>query len=812
MKIIRVALPLPLYRLFDYRLCDEQADLLTTPKPILPMPMIGARVLVPFGKAKKSQTDNSQTKQLVGIVVDYVDKADVPIDKLKTISQVLDDKPIFDEKMLHLAKWLSDYYCYPFGDTLSIMLPRLLRQGKALNHLKPHWQLTQKAIDFQFTKQAKKQEAQFNILARLIYIHSQHEKQPLTKHIVKLDVKKLSVKKSAWMADSLKDLQKSSASDGSNKKSPIIFKPKIIIQKGILENTLLASGIQKIMLKRLAEKGLIEHFYALPAPIKAHEKSTSLTLNDEQQLAYTQVKQALGKFAGFLLAGVTGSGKTEVYLQLIRATLALGKQVLLLVPEIGLTPQTLSRFQNRFSANIVTLHSHMNETQRLDSWAQIALGTAHIIIGTRSAVLAPFAHLGLIIVDEEHDTSYKQQNTLRYHARDVALYRGFKENCPVLLGSATPSFESLHRVSQNKLTQLDLTKRAGDAKFAPMKIVDIRSKFIDHSLSEKALEAIRYTLDKDEQVLVFLNRRGYAPVLICEACGWQMDCPNCDARMTLHYQPYHYLKCHHCEWQVPKPKACKDCGSTNLKPVGTGTARLEEFLATQFKDFPLIRIDADTTRKKDSWQKLYQQIHSDQPAILLGTQMLAKGHHFPNVTLVVMPNVDKGLLSSDFRAPERVAQLMVQVAGRAGRGNKRGTVLVQSLRPEHPLLTDLVANGYMNFAKQALAERQHLYLPPYSFTALLRVEGKTQEKNTEFLYASLSLLPKDIRKHIKIIGPLPAPMEKKASRMHAQVFFLCTNRAYLHQILSPWWQQSILLKEYRAIKATLDIDPIEFSS
>lgn len=744
MQLVRVALPVPLFRLFDYLLPQANTPLATHTNSNA---LLGCRVCVPFGN-----------KQLVGVVVDLPSSSDVPANKLKPIHSLLDDTPLLSTQLMQLAHWLSNYYIYPLGDTFSVMLPRLLKQGNALPTLKPHWCITPESLAHTFPKQAKKQAAQYSLIA-------QH---------------------------------------GS---------------AGCDEATLLTQGVSRTFLKKLHKKKLIRQFFAAPTPSTATLAEVPLALNPYQKQAHAQILAHKG-FAGFLLFGVTGSGKTEVYLQLIQQTLKAGKQALVLVPEIGLTPQTLGRFRTRFQANIVTLHSRMNETQRLESWSQLASGLAHIIIGTRSAVLAPFAHLGLIIVDEEHDGSYKQQTTLRYHARDVALYRGQQENCPVVLGSATPSLESLQRVQVGKLTQLTLPHRAGMAKTASMKIIDVRGKYTQSSMSDTALAAIRHTLQKDEQVLVFLNRRGYAPALVCSACGWTADCPRCDARLTLHYQPYHYLKCHHCDWQCYKPKSCQDCGSANILPIGTGTAKLEELLAEHFPAYPLFRIDADTTRRKNSWADLYQQIHTNKAAILLGTQMLAKGHHFPNVTLVVMPNVDNGMISSDFRAPERVAQLMIQVAGRAGRGDKQGTVLIQSLQPNNPMLLQLVRKGYADFAHTAMQERQKLLLPPFRFSALVRVEGKTAAKNHEFLQAARQLLESMANQQAQaskgkpqkmiLWGPLAAPMQRKADRFHTHLYILSNHRKQLHQLLSDWWLQALALPQKNATKVTLDIDPIEF--
>lgn len=545
--LIRVALPVPLYREFDYLPSANNTNSANTLKDtasnVAALPPIGGRVQVSFGR-----------QTLIGIVVDHIDsnQSDVPLNKLKAIKQVIDTDPILDLQMLSLARWLASYYHYPLGDVLSVMLPTLIRQGKPLDMLVTHWRILPNVSEDDFHSNAHKQKQQFAMLK----LHGEH---------------------------------------------------------GASEDTLLLEGMERPFLKRLEENGLIEHFLeeqASPRPVTLAKMP--LTLNEQQQQAVDKIvataKQA--KYGGFLLNGVTGSGKTEVYLQAMQAILEAGKQVLVLVPEIGLTPQTRARFAARFAANILLLHSGLNVTQRLHGWEDCRQGRAQIIIGTRSSILHPFADLGLIVVDESHDQSYKQQDTLRYHAADVALYRGYQLGIPVVLGTATPSLEHLKLVQDGKLTELLLTQRAGNAKEATMQLVDARdtpTKYSDSpaaptqqasllpnlkgsqntGLTDDTIVAIRETLEAGEQVLVFLNRRGYAPILLCEACGWQADCVRCEAHMTVHHsqlntQQPSYLKCHHCDWQASIPLACPDCASVNLNAVGMGTTRLTESLHALF--------------------------------------------------------------------------------------------------------------------------------------------------------------------------------------------------------------------------------------
>lgn len=543
--------------------------------------------------------------------------------------------------------------------------------------------------------------------------------------------------------------------------------------------------------------------------------SDNLPLNNEQQFAVDSISQAIQKqhYQGFLLNGITGSGKTEVYLQVMQPVLQAGKQVLILVPEIGLTPQTSQRFSERFKLNVLMLHSGLTNAIRLKGWQDCQQGTAQIVIGTRSAIFYPFANLGLIIVDESHDLSYKQQDTLRYHATDVALYRGYQLGCPVILGTATPSLESLYLVQQNKLTELNLTKRAGNASPITLQLIDARQQKSQHGLTQSLLKAIKNTLNNNQQVLIFLNRRGYAPILLCDSCGWQANCLHCDAHLTIHHHPISLLKCHHCGWQQLIPKQCPDCASNNLDPIGIGTARLVEGLQEIFPKTPIIQIDRDTTKKKDSWQKLYQQIAENPSAILVGTQMIAKGHHFPNVTLVAIPNADRGFLSADFRSPEHTAQMIIQVAGRAGRADKAGLVLVQTLQPENPALLTLIQQGYLSFAKQLLIDRQMLRLPPFSYLCLVRVESKSLQKNHQFIQEAKNLLPNFqnlLSLGLMISDIIDAPMTKKNGRFHSHLLINGKNRQALHQLLNDWWQKALNLPSAKYLKLTLDIDPIGY--
>ena len=473
----------------------------------------------------------------------------------------------------------------------------------------------------------------------------------------------------------------------------------------------------------------------MPAPteIKIDTESTaSLQLNADQLKAVQAICAKKQGFHSFLLDGITGSGKTEVYLQAIADVLQAGKQVLVLLPEISLTPQTIARFSARFAILVATFHSGLSEKERLHTWVAARTGHAKIIIGTRSAIFIPCKNLGLIVVDEEHDISFKQQDRFRYHARDLAVMRASFNKIPIILGSATPSLESILNVERQRYQYLCLPQRAGKASLPQYQIINLQQFPPDEGLSQPLLQAMREHLADNNQVMLFLNRRGFAPVLYCTQCTWIAGCKRCDVRMVYHQRPQR-LQCHHCDSRAKIPVHCPNCRDKTLQPIGFGTQRLEETLIKQFPDIPIIRVDRDNTRGKNALQKLFTQIHNEDKAILLGTQMLAKGHHFPRVTLVGVIDADAGLFSADFRAAEQMGQLLLQISGRAGREEKLGTVMIQTRNPQHPLLTILIDKGYQFFANQLLMERKQALLPPFSYFALFRAEAYAEQKANTFL-------------------------------------------------------------------------------
>ncbi len=713
----------------------------------------GLRVRVPFGR-----------RLTVGVVVGCTQQSELPLARLRPIDACLDDTPL-PEDWLWLCQFTARYYQHSLGDTFHQAMPVLLRQGRALaGRVREQWRATSSALPETSAtpgtpaplKRAPRQAA---LLAML----RQHP-------------------------------------------------------HGLATQAVLAQGFSREQLKALADKGLVERHEtpltaARPPPAGRVLAEPALPLNAEQAATLAAVHARLDAFHPCLLHGVTGSGKTEVYLQLIEAVVSRGRQALLLVPEIGLTPQTLARFRRRFLVPVVALHSGLTDNERLDAWEAAASGRAAIVIGTRSAIFTPLLRPGVLIIDEEHDTSFKQQEGLRYHARDLAVVRARHHGIPLMLGSATPSLESLHRARRGDYRLLRLTQRATRHAPARLELLDMRSRPRQGGLIPPAIDAIGETLAAGHQVLVFINRRGFAPTLSCHACGWLADCDRCDARMTLHRQPP-MLACHHCDRRLAVPAACPACGSADLRPLGSGTERTEETLAALFHKVPVHRIDRDSTRRRDALESTLTQVRRGEPCLLVGTQMLAKGHHLPHVTLVVVVNADAGLYASDFRALEHSAQLLVQVAGRAGRAAHPGRVLVQTLHPDDPHLRLLASQGYDALAEQLLAERQAAALPPFRFLALLRVESPREETAADLLREIAGRLRPWLAERglpVDCLGPVPAPMERRQGRYHLQLMLAAARRSPLHEAcaqLTAWLEES---PEARRARWSLDVDPQSLS-
>lgn len=726
-RIFRVALPLPVFSLFDYLAIDDQAV------------SLGVRLEVPFGKNTK-----------IAVLIEIAETSSVATEKLKPILRILDDQPLLSATDMALLHWVARYYHHPLGMVISTALPTGLRQGKSttLAHTSVY-ALTEigKAFDASQLKRAPQQK---NLLE-----HFQARATALPEA-------ELSALPSNWRA----------------------------AVKGLISKDLVMTSTTPEM------------------ALQASHHHGGLACNADQQAAIAAVTGSFGGFRTFLLDGVTGSGKTEVYMQIIAIALERGLQVLVLVPEITLTPQLEARFRQRFSVNIAVSHSKLTDTQRQIAWLQTQQGRAAILLGTRSALFTPFQNLGLIILDEEHDTSFKQQEGLRFSARDVAVVRGKQLDIPVVLGSATPALESLHNAENGRYQHLRLLKRAGVAVQPRLQLLDIRNQRLQEGLSEPLLAAMRETLAKREQVLLFLNRRGFAPTLICHSCAWVARCRRCDANLVIHRHEQR-LRCHHCGSEQALPQHCPTCKTGELTALGLGTERVGQLLSKLFPDQTIVRLDRDSTQCKGTLETYLEQINAGDVDIILGTQMLAKGHHFANVTLVAILDVDSGLFSIDFHAAEKLAQLLVQVSGRAGRAEKPGKVVMQTRRPDHPLLLALINSGYHNFAQTALAERQEAGLPPYSHQVLMRVQAASEDAPLTFLNAVLELLQQHPQANIQILGPVAAPMAKRAGLYRYQLLLQSQHRQALHRLLDKLIPQMEAMKGKQKVRWSLDVDPVD---
>jgi len=670
--------------------------------------------------------------------------------RLRRAVRILDDEPLLDESVMALLEWAQSYYNCPPGEVFNAALPAILRRGGTTSNAETCWRITPDGL-----------HADLNAIG---------SRAPLQVRILSLAANKAPGLTNAEL----------SACGGSWRRSVAV----------------------------LEKKGWLEQFER-PATISAPpqvERDSPPQLTDEQALAVDAIV-ASETFSGFLLEGVTGSGKTEVYLRCIQQQLKQSRQSLVLVPEIGLTPQLIDRFRRRLDTTIVAMHSGLNDTDRLRAWCAGRDGSAGVIIGTRSAVFVPLANPGLFIVDEEHDASLKQQEGFRYSARDLAVWRARQLNIPVVLGSATPSFESLDNVSAGRYQRLRLPRRAGGARQPAIRLIDLRNNVQKDGLTEPLRAAIARHLASNNQVLLYLNRRGFAPSLICVSCGYIAECRRCDAHMVLH-QHRGRLICHHCGAERSLPRECPQC-SHPLQPVGQGTERIEKALQDQFPEYDTVRIDRDTTRRRGEIQRRLEQVRSGTARLILGTQMLTKGHDFPAVTLVGVIDADQGLFGTDFRSAERLAQSFIQVAGRAGRGDSPGEVYIQTLFPDHPLLTVLVEHGYSQFADRAMEERRMAGWPPFSYLALLRAESTRRETAFVFLDEARDLAEELGTSGVRILGPAPAPMERRSGRYRGQLLLQADTRSAIQRFLPKWRIRLDELKSSRQARWSLDIDPIE---
>jgi primosomal protein N' (replication factor Y) len=703
----------------------------------------GQRVWVPFGRRKA-----------VGVIVELRDQTDVPAARLKSALAIIDDAPVLDPVLLDLLRWSAEYYRHPPGEVIAAALPVALRSGADASATAERWTLSTAA----HTGSA----------------------EPIGARASKLRA----------VADLL-------AAQGS---------------AGAAELGALSTRWRDHV-RELEKRGWVVRVRAEAVPVASSPDALEAArgigpeLTPEQSRAVAAIEAAHGTYAPFVLHGVTGSGKTEVYLRAIAAVVARGEQALVLVPEISLTPQLVARFAERFPGPLAVLHSGLTDTDRLQAWRAARSGLAPVVIGTRSAVFAPLARPGLVVVDEEHDASYKQQDGFRYSARDLALARAQRMGVPVVLGSATPSLESLERIRAGRAQRLDLPNRTAGAQPPTLHLVDLRAHAETQGMATPTVLAMRRHLDAGGQVLVYLNRRGYAPTLFCPGCGWVAPCPRCDARLTVH-QRERSLDCHHCGTHRPIPEVCPDCGEP-VKPVGQGTERIEETLAALFPACALERIDRDAMRKRGSLEAALQRIQDGEVRILVGTQMLTKGHHFPLVTLVVVLNADQGLFGTDYRAAERLAQTIVQVAGRAGRAERPGEVLIQTEYPQHPLLQQLVSGGYDAFAAAALREREAARWPPFARVAVLRAEAPGRDAPLDFLEHARQLALDCAVPGVELLGPATAPMERRAGHYRAQLLLHASTHAPLQRLLARWVPRIEEAPGARKVRWALDVDPLE---
>ena len=731
--IVRVAVPSPLRRLFDYLV---PAEMVTDAPPSALQP--GCRVRVTFGR-----------REVTGLIIECADTSTFALEKLKPVTQLIDVEPLLPASLFRLFIWASRYYQHPIGDALFSTLPTLLRKGA----LPPEqgqkcWQLSTfgKGLGPDSLKQAPKQRA-------------------------------------------------------------VIDK---LLAEGVVSDEQLVALFSRAVLKPLEEKLLIESSnQCIP------EVALDKLLRQDNLTLYPSQKQALEAidhhhFNCSLLDGVTGSGKTEIYLQSIEKILRYERQALVLIPEISLTPQTEKRFRDRFHVPIVTLHSGLTDKQRLNAWMQARSGQAKIILGTRSAIFTPLKAPGLIILDEEHDPSYKQQEGFRYSARDLAVIRAQQEHIPIILGSATPSLESLNNCHAGRYQHLVLSTRAGNAVQPDWQVIDLKTERSNAGIAATTLMAIDQTLKNNHQVLVFLNRRGFAPAMLCHQCGWTAECQHCDSRLTVH-RARSRLICHHCDFQQRVPQQCPSCRSRELIAAGEGTERSEAFLQQYFPDTTVLRVDRDSTRKKGAMQEVFNTADSGESCILVGTQMLAKGHHFENVTLVAVLDADSGLFSPDFRSHERMGQLLTQVAGRSGRGIARGRVIVQTHQPDHPLLALLISQGYGHFARQLLPQRELSQLPPFRHMSVIRAESHRPDEADAFLRLARKIAEKlqVPTPALSYLGPLPALMEKRAGRFRYVLRIDADQRPALQVLLSAVAVELENHKDSRRVRWSIDVDPQE---
>ncbi len=713
--IIRVALDVPVFELFDY-LGEKE-----TP--------IGARVAVPFGK-----------KEAVGVVLDKGLHSEVCPSRLKSVSTIFRDIPPLHQKLIELFRFCSDYYHYPIGPVILNALPARLKRAKPVEPER-FYALSEAGKTAVLPQRSRK----LNALVEFLKMNPGASMEGLRAEF-----------------------------------------PSTVVRK-------------------LFDLGYAEAAEKKPAALEIADHPC---LNEEQEKAASRILENLEGFHPWLLFGITGSGKTEVYLQVIAEVLRSGRQALFLVPEINLTPHLEQVFRSRFpGTGMASLHSGLSDGERMANWMRAQSGEARIVLGTRLAVFAPFSSLGLIVVDEEHDPSFKQQEGLRYSARDVAVMRAKQEAVPVILGSATPSLESYFSAVKGRYGMLELRGRAvPEASLPEISFIDMRLERKRTGLSGKLIKAVGERIERGEQSLIFLNRRGYSPALICSACSWTPSCRRCSSKLVLHLKDKR-LKCHYCGFEEKIMSSCRQCGNVDLRPLGHGTQRLESELGIIFPDARILRIDRDSIRRKQSWNEMLQKIRQNEVDILVGTQILAKGHDFPNLTLVGILNPDASLYSSDFRASERLFSQLTQVSGRAGRAGQKGEVMIQTEFMDHPLYSALKHHDYRTMAELLLEERRTAGFPPYVHQALIRAESRSLEAAMAFLDHVFGVAT-GLQDGVAVFDPVTASMERLGNLERAQILFQSSSRQNLQHFLKALLP--LLNASNRTVRWHVDVDPLEF--
>ncbi|CAN5350772.1 primosomal protein N' [soil metagenome] len=694
-------------------------------------------------------------RKTVGMLVGTRAQSEVHPGRLKPVIEVLDSEPLIEPDLLRFLRWAAEYYRHPPGEVFAAALPVLLRQGRALYEPIEIWRPSPRAHHTDPGALGRRAPRQAAILAALR------------------------------------------------------ARPAGLDRSDLDE---LGGGSWRAPLRALERKGLAKREEVVGKSLSDSDdkRGPEPELTPAQAAVVAAATADPNRFTSLLLHGATGSGKTEVYLRIIDKILARGRQALVLVPEISLTPQLVARFQARFGEPLAMLHSGLNDSRRRVGWRAARDGSARIIIGTRSAVFTPLPKPGIIVVDEEHDPSYKQQDGFRYSARDLAVARAQRHGIPVVLGSATPSLETLYNARRGRYLQCLLPERPGAARHPSITLIDLRRHAAHQGLSTPLLHAVRRHLNAGSQVMLYLNRRGYAPVWFCPGCGRAAACGRCEARMVCHFARRPRLRCPHCGSERAPESACDICGES-MKPVGQGTERIEEVLAKHFPEVPLARFDRDSTQRRGALESLLEDMRTGRTRILVGTQMLTKGHHFPDVTLVGVVNADQGLFGTDFRASERLAQTIVQVAGRAGRAERPGEVLMQTKYPAHPLLARLVTRGYADFAEAALAERRAALWPPFSSLALIRAEAPRLNAVQNYLQAADRAARACRSPEVRVLGPAPAPIPRRAGRHRAQLLLQAARREDLQTMLARLVSKLGKLPGVRSVRWSLDVDPIDLS-